>query len=197
MTKDTDSQSAEDKMCRPRASFKKIRSEQHQRNGLTHVVFFTQATHHPSDVFAYGREAFNCFREKRYLATIAMSSAAVELILNKDSRMRTQTAGWRTLTIKLVRAGQRNGLPVDHLLDAGESLRAQSIAFIELRNRIAHGNLTNIVVFEDSGTPGYLAEAREVALKHLAKAQNFEVEWYNSSPDVQERRILLHRWPTI
>jgi hypothetical protein len=68
--------------------------------------------------------------------------------------------------MKLVRAAQRNGLPVDRLLDAGESLSMTSIAFIELRN-IAHGNLTDMIGFEHSGTPDYSPEARELALKHL------------------------------
>jgi hypothetical protein len=196
MTTSAASRVAKHETDRPRASLRQIRPE-YQRNGLTHVVYFTHATHHPSDVFACGREAGNCFEEKRYLATITMASAMVEVILNKDSRMRISAGGWRTLTMKLVRAGQRNGVPVDRLFDAGEGLTTRSIAFIELRNRIAHGNLTDLVGFEHSGTPDYSPEAREVALKHLAKAENFVVEWYNTSPDVQDRRIMRHRWPTI
>ena len=35
----------------PRAMRKKIR-EEYQRNGKSDVVYFTQATHHPLDVFA-------------------------------------------------------------------------------------------------------------------------------------------------
>jgi hypothetical protein len=159
------------------------------------VVYVSHATHHPDDVFAYGREAFNCFKEKRYLATIAMASAMVEVILNKDTRMGTLPPAWRTLTMRLVRAGKKNGLPVDKLLDVSEGFTAQSIAFIDLRNKIAHGNLTGLIGFEGSGTPDYSPQARKSALKQLAKAETFVVEWYNSSPDVQEGRITGRHWP--
>jgi hypothetical protein len=92
MTTSTASPDAKDGTDLPRASFKQIRSE-YQRNGLTQVVYYTHATHHPGDVFAYGREAANCFEGKRYLATITMASAMVVVILNKDVRMRVSTAG--------------------------------------------------------------------------------------------------------
>jgi hypothetical protein len=173
---------------RPRASLRQMVPE-FQRNGLTHVAYFTQATHHPNDLFAYGREAFKCFMERRYLATIMMASAVIEVTLNKDSRMRTPTGVWRTLSMKLLRLGKRNGLPIDRLLEPGESLQAKSIAFLNLRNRIAHGNLAGLIGFEHRGTPDYSPEARDVALKHLSKTEQFEVDWYNTAPDVQDRRI--------
>ena len=179
---------------RPVASFREIRPE-YQKNGLKHVVYFTQAMHYPSDVFAYGREAANCFEEKRYLATITMASAMVEVILNKDGRIRVPAPGWRPLTMKLVRTGQRAGLPISTLLEGHETVATNSIAFIELRNRIAHGNLTGIVGFENRGTPDYSQQARTIALKHLLKAERFVIEWYNTSPDVQQRKIIRHRWP--
>ena len=147
----------------PRASFRQIRPE-YQINGVTHVVYYSHATHLPSDVFAYGREAFQCFRERRYLATITLASAMVEVILNKDSRMLRPNGGWRTLTMKLIRDGKRKSLPVDRLLDSGESFTRLSIAFIELRNRLAHGNLTNVIGFEHHGTPDYSLAAQELAL---------------------------------
>ena len=179
----------------PKAERRLIRPE-FQRNGVTHVVYFSQATHHPSDVFAYGREALHCFMDRRYLATITMANALVEIVLNKDSRMRTSTGMWCTLSLKLVRTAERHGLPVHQLLNQGEGLTGKSLAFIDLRNRIAHGNLAGLIGFEHEGTPDYSAHAREVALEHLEKAERFEVEWYNTSPDVQERRIIHHRWPS-
>jgi hypothetical protein len=182
---------------RPRAMFRELRPEfQEQENGLMHVVYYTHATHHPSDVFAYGREAAFCFRRRRYLATITMASAMVEVILNKDSRMRRGSFGWRTLTMKLLREGHRNGLPIDQLFDEGETVATDPINFIRLRNKIAHGNLADIIGLEHNGTPDYSPKAREIALDHLLRAEKFEVEWYNTSPDVQERRIVHHRWPT-
>jgi hypothetical protein len=180
----------------PHASFREVRAE-YQRNGLTHVVYFTHATHVPNDVFAYGREAPNCFDQRRYLATITLASAMVEIILNKDGRLRTKAAAWRTLNMKLVRDAERKGLPVVHLLGVRESLRGASIEFVELRNRIAHGNLSGLVGFEHSGTTDYSSTAREVAFDHLRKAEEFLVNWYNTSPDVQQRKITNHRWPTL
>jgi hypothetical protein len=125
-----------------------------------------------------------------------MAHAMVEIILNKDSRMRLPTQMWRTLSLKLVRLADRRGLPVKQLMDDSESLKGKSLAFIDLRNRIAHGNLAGLIGFEHQGTPDYSARARDIALEHLTKAERFEVEWYNTSPDVQDRRILHHRWPS-
>src|ERR1700686_1298157 len=53
----------------PRPRLRKVKPE-YVRNGHGDVLYFTHATHMPSDVFAYGREAPNCFDERRYLATI-------------------------------------------------------------------------------------------------------------------------------
>jgi hypothetical protein len=181
---------------RPHATFSQIRPA-FQKNGLTHVVSFTHATCVPSDVFAYGREAPNCFEQRRYLATIVLASAEVEVILNKDIRMQRQVGGWRTLTMKLLREAKRKGLPVELLLGAGESFdrTVTGIEFIELRNRIAHGNLSGMLGFEHNGTPDYSPAAKEAAFNHLRKAEEFFVGWFNTSPDVQENRIRHHRWP--
>ena len=178
----------------PRASLRKVKPE-YVRNGHGDVLYFTHATHMPSDVFAYGREAPNCFDERRYLATIILSTAEIEIILNKDRRMHRPGGGWRTLNMKLLREASDKGLPVDRLLAPGESLKEASIEFIDLRNRLAHGNLSGIIGFEQSGTPDYSAEAREAALIHMKKAETFVMEWYNTAPDVQERCIVRHRWP--
>ena len=140
----------------------------YRRNGLDHVVYFERAGSHPADVFAYGREAIHCFMDKRYLATITMAYAMVELILNKDSRM--PAAKWRTLNMKLVRTAKSCGLPVDRLLDRGESLTSQSINFIDLRNKIAHGNLTDLIGLEHCATTDYSAQAREIALRQLRES---------------------------
>ena|ERR1700730_7597642 len=43
---------------------------------------------YPIDVFSYTREATHCFHERRFLACIAMASTAVEIILNRDRRLR-------------------------------------------------------------------------------------------------------------
>jgi hypothetical protein len=51
------------------------------KNGLTEIVVFRNAMV-PDNVYAYGREAGNCFCERRYLASIVTASAMVEIILN-------------------------------------------------------------------------------------------------------------------
>jgi len=79
---------------------------------------------------------------------------------------------------------------VNKLLSDGRA----SIEFIDLRNRIAHGNLEGIVGFEHTGSPDYSGEARVAALSHMKKAEAFAMEWYNTVPDVQERRIVHHQW---
>lgn len=178
----------------PVATFRSIKPE-YVRNGHDSVLHFTQATHIPSDVMAYGREGANCFNDRRYLATIVLTTAQIEIILNKDSRMRRPGGGWRTLNMKLLRDGAGKGMPVASLLTLGESLKAPSIEFVELRNRLAHGNLAGIIGFEHSGTPDYSVKARESALTQMKKADQFVMEWYNSAPDVQQRRVAHHRWP--
>lgn len=178
----------------PKASHRKVKPE-YVRNGHDDVLYFTEATHMPSDVFAYGREAPNCFDQRRYLASIILATTEIEIILNKDSRMRRTGGGWRTLNMKLLRDAAGKGLPVHCLLAPGESLKAATIEFVELRNRLAHGNLAGIIGFEHNGTPDYSAEAREGALAQMKKATAFVMDWYNTSPDVQERQIVRHRWP--
>jgi len=92
----------------PRASRRKMKPE-YVKNGHEEVMYFTHATHMPRDVFAYGRESPNCFDERRYLATIILSSAGIEVILNKDSRMRREGGCWRTLNMKLLREAADKG----------------------------------------------------------------------------------------
>jgi hypothetical protein len=50
------------------------------------------------------------FYQRRYLAAVILSSAEVEITLNKDARMRS--LGWRTLNIRLLRDAAAKGLPV-------------------------------------------------------------------------------------
>jgi hypothetical protein len=136
-----DSTKGSEEKQRPRASFRKAKPE-FVKNGHDDVLYFTQATHIPNDVFAYGREAPNCFDQRRYLATIILATAEIEIILNKDSRMQRAGGGWRTLNMKLLRVAAGKGLPIQCLLTAGESLKTASIEFIELRNRLASGYRT-------------------------------------------------------
>ncbi len=46
----------------------------------------THSERYPMDLFSYTREAARCRDERRFLAMIAMSSTAVELVINRDTR---------------------------------------------------------------------------------------------------------------
>ena len=188
-----DARNANDENAPPRASLRKIVAT-YIKNGLDELLYYTHATHMPSDVFAYGREAHHCFADRRYLAAIMMSVAQVEIILNKDGRM-PKGDGWRHLDMKLLKAAEKNGLPVHCLVGPSESLKARSVEFIDLRNGIGHGNLEGIIGFGETGTTDYSSQARETALTQMRKATAFEMAWYNTSPDVQQRRIVRGRWP--
>jgi hypothetical protein len=60
------------------------------------VVYFSPAEKMPTDLFSYIREADLCFSVARYLATIILSSSAIELILNRDRRIRANDKMTRT-----------------------------------------------------------------------------------------------------
>lgn len=152
---------------------------------------------YPMDLFSYTREAAHCLQERRFLAVIAMSSTAVELIINRDSRTRKLTslkriAGWATLNSQNLRIAKKHGLPVDALLEAGEDLSgANPIMFVLLRNKVAHGEIEPLI----SDLSDYDPNAKKLATEHEAKMRKFVSEWYNTAPDVQEGRIRKHHWP--
>ena len=167
-----------------------------EHNGLEHVVYYTVADNVPNDLFAYGREAMFCFIQQRYIASVTMAFATVELILNKDSRMRAGSKGWRSLNAKLARSAEAKGLPVESLLEPHETFKTDSSArFIALRNQLAHGNLESVIEFKSGGPTDYNPNAREVALHQLNKAQAFVVKWFNSAPDIQGGLVKGHVWP--
>ena len=53
------------------------------------VVYWSPAEKMPLDLFSYIREAGLCFSVARFLATIVLSSTAVELVVNRDRRTRS------------------------------------------------------------------------------------------------------------
>jgi len=85
---------------------------------------------YPIDVFSYTREATHCFDQRRFLACIAMASTAVEIILNRDRRLRALTNfksrdGWSYLNNRTLRIARDNGLPSNALLSPGDDLDCQ------------------------------------------------------------------------
>jgi len=127
---------------------------------------------------------------------IAMSSTAVELVINRDTRTckaraLKRTGGWANLNNHNLRVAREHGLPVDALLEAGDNLSSDnSIAFVRLRNKVAHGEIERFI----SDLSDYDPAAEKLAKQHECKMREFVSEWYNTAPDVQEGRIRKHQW---
>jgi len=155
-------------------------------------IYWEPAGRMPIDLFSFIREASRCFTLAQYLSAISMSSCAVELILNRDRRMKSlKIKGWIKLNIKNLVSAEKLGLPVYSLFSVNESLKQRSILFIDRRNRVNHGEVLSML----TTLSDYDGTAEDEALDQITKAQKFVIEWFNASPDVQEGRIVNHRWP--
>lgn len=155
----------------------------------------THGERFPLDLFSYTREAAHCRDGRRFLAAIAMSSSAVELIINRDRRTRKaafkRIGGWATLNNSNLKIAGDHGLPVHALLETGEALNSKSpVAFVRLRNKVAHGEIDGLI----SDLSDYDPAAEQLANQHEAKMRKFVSEWYNTAPDVQEGHIRKHQW---
>jgi hypothetical protein len=160
-------------------------------------LYRTPAERLPMDLFSYTREAGHCLRDRRFLASIAMASTAVEIILNRDSRLRALSNykgsdGWAYLNNRTLRIARDCGLPTTALLSQGDDLESdRPIEFVILRNKIAHGDITRLV-----GTlSDYDPAAEQLAADQERKMRLFVSEWFNTAPDVQEGRIQNNLWP--
>lgn len=151
----------------------------------------------PMDLFSYTREAGHCLRERRFLACIAMASTAVEIILNRDRRLKAlpnynASDGWAYLNNRTLRLAREKGLPTDTLLSTGDDLNGRKpIAFVELRNKIAHGETAHLV----TNLSDYDPSAEQMAADQETKMRSFVSEWFNTAPGVQEGYIRSNRWP--
>src|SRR6185312_285263 len=155
----------------------------------------THSERYPLDLFSYTREVAHCRDERRFLAVITLASTAVELIINRDRRTRRITlkriAGWSTLNNFNLRAAEKHGLPVRTLLEAADDLSSDTpIAFVRLRNKVAHGEIENFI----SDISDYDPAAEQLANQQESKMRRFVSEWYNTAPDVQDGHIRKHRW---
>jgi hypothetical protein len=168
-------------------------NEINKRQQQVGSIYWYPAERMPIDLFSYIREADRCFTLAQYLSTISASSCAVELILNRDKRMKTlQIKGWMKLNSKNLISAERLGLPVSALFSVNESLKQRSITFVDRRNRVNHGEILSML----STLSDYDDFAENEALDQITKAQKFVVEWFNTSPDVQEGLIANHCWPS-
>lgn len=175
---------------------KSVEQKPHMTSGR--ALYRTHSERYPLDLFSYTREAGYCLDERRFLAAISMASSAVELILNRDRRMRAVPGfqgplGWANLNNRTLRIASDCGLPVNTLLSAGDNLDSSTpIAFVELRNKVAHGEITHLV----RDLSDYDPDAARLASEQDAKMRHFISEWYNTAPDVQEGHIRNHQWPS-
>ena len=149
------------------------------------------------DLFSYTREAGPCLDENRFLSAITMASTAVELILNRDRRMRAVPGfpgayGWANLNNRTLRLARDNGLLTNDLMAAGDDLDSDKpIAFVELRNKVAHGEITHLV----NDLSDYDPTAARLAAEQENKMRRFVSQWFNTAPDVQDGHIRRNRWP--
>ena len=122
-----------------------------------------------------------------------MASSAVEIILNRDSRLRLKnTNGWTYLSNRTLGIARDKGLPSDVLLSPGEKFNSQKpIAFVNLRNKVMHGNITYLV----TNLSDYDPEAERLATEQDEKMRKFVSEWFNTAPDVQDGHIHNNQWP--
>ncbi|MGH9732710.1 MAG: hypothetical protein ACRD4A_13525 [Candidatus Acidiferrales bacterium] len=151
----------------------------------------------PMDLFSYTREAGHCLRERRFLASIAMASTAVELILNRDRRLKALPDfkagdGWAYLNNRTLRIAREHGLPTDALISAGDDIATRKpIAFVELRNKVAHGEINHLV----NTLSDYDSGAEQMAADQELKMRSFVSKWFNTAPDVQDGHIRNNLWP--
>jgi hypothetical protein len=90
-----------------------------------------------------------------------------------------------------LRAAEKHGLPVRTLLEAADDLSSDTpIAFVRLRNKVAHGEIENFI----SDISDYDPAAEQLANQQESKMRRFVSEWYNTVPDVQDGHIRKHRW---
>jgi hypothetical protein len=95
-----------------------------------------------------------------------MASTAVELILNRDRRLRVlpnfgASDGWAYLNNRTLRIARENGLPTNALLSPGDDLDCNKpIAFVQFRNKVAHGEISNLV----SDLSGYYRGTEKMAV---------------------------------
>ena len=161
------------------------------------AMYGTFAERYPMDLFSYTREAGYCLDDRRFLACIAMASTAVEIILNHDRRLRglpnfRSADGWTYLKNRTLQLARDEGLPSNELLSPGDDLDSNKpISFVEIRNKVAHGEITHLV----STLSDYDPAAQQIASEQYSKMRHFVSEWFNTAPDVQDGYIRNNQWP--
>jgi hypothetical protein len=163
-------------------------AEINRRFAAPGVVYWNAANLVSMDMFSYLSEASLCYSVSMYLATIVLSSALPELVLNRDSRTKalpglSRFDDWAGLNNTNLRLAREVGLPTDRLLSFGEDLSSpEPVTFVKRRNKFAHGEIANFIVKISRYDP----QLEREAIDQLKKAQLFYVDWFNTTPDIAQ-----------
>jgi hypothetical protein len=96
------------------------------------------------------------------------------------------------LNNRTLRIARDNGLPSNALISSGADLDGKKpIAFVEMRNKVAHGDVAHLV----SDLSDCDSDAEKIADAQALRMRKFVSEWFNTAPDVQEGHIRNNRWP--
>lgn len=129
--------------------------------------------------------ALDCFGVQQYPATILFASIAVEVLLNRDSRMfkyRADGKKWLHLADALEK-GRMEGIDTSDLMDDDGTFTT----FLQRRNKMAHGDLVGYTDFlQQKGPQEKLSEMVMVTASHaldqLSRSFNFIKKWAESKP---------------
>lgn len=151
------------------------------------AVYFNGRCNLIDEPFKYLWESGRCYTQGYYLATISLCSATVELTWNLDPRLhnvgalRRDRNGWITLNRGNLVECQNQGLPVEKLLEPSEMSQMPNLTsnpkFIDIRNKIAHGNVS--AYFGGGQLPHYSTKAEDDARSQITKSDEYFVEWAN------------------
>ncbi len=132
-------------------------------------------------VVAYYYEAVRSFLAGNFVASIALSSASVEIAVNNENRMR----GWNRKPNRWLMLGaclklaKNQGFPADKLLSSG---------FVSIRDKFVHGDIFPLIspklgLADYGGNPNFAVE--QLRLAHDFLIALYDPEQSKVSPSVE------------
>lgn len=156
--------------------------------------------------------ARDCYVLSMMESSIAFSSIAVELAINMDERMQHKrvkkkkkdgriSSGWLMLSNRMLRDAEEKNLPINLLLDKGETLETDFpfVKFVERRNDVSHGDYSRYSRRMAGGIIFYLLDTNQQiadipskeALDQLKKCSDFLNAWVNQNPKLIHHNIQI------
>ncbi len=92
----------------------------------------------PQVVDLYFQNALGSYITTNYYASLAASSASVEVSINHDLRIlkhRGEMQNWLNLNLDLLRIAKNEGLPIDEIMIKDDDLEKENVSFIIRRNK--------------------------------------------------------------